>query len=392
MKTALVLGTGIIALGMIRSYGQAGIRVIHLTSKPNDPGSFSKYVWQKKIVPPISNKSALLELLNHPPDDWIGALLDPAHDPGIAFIAKNYESLSRHYILATPSWKVIAGIIDKRMLYVKAHKIGVPTPLVFFPNSSNELVRDSLGLQYPCILKPYETNPFYDLYGKKVLTVNTLEDLSKKFEDVQQHDIPVMVSEIIPGPDSNIVVYISYIDDAGNVLAEMCVQKIRQHPSGFGVTSVNRTISLNEQIRSFTLQIFRNCGFSGVSEAEFKYDPRDNKYKLIEINVRHPLFNAIFPKAGINFAEVQYADKVESRSISPQKYCANIYWIHNFYDLYEIRRNLRTKSVPITKFLGPYFQKKTFAVPFHDDPIPFIKFWKRFVAWEIKRILELNET
>ena len=133
----------------------------------------------------------------------------------------------------------------------------------------------------------------------------------EKFAEARHHELDVMVSEIIPGADSDLYHYRSYIDSQGSILAEMCTKKLRQHPPGFGVACVSKTIPMIHEIRQLALKLLRHFAYQGESSVEFKLDNRNNRYNLMEINIRPVLPELHFVAAGINFPFITYLDLVE---------------------------------------------------------------------------------
>ena len=385
MKRVLVLRTGVITLGVIQAYGRAGIQVVHLTSKSDDPGSFSRYVRKRIIVPQTSEENALLECLCGLNKELQGTLLETTHDPEVVFLSQNHGTLAKHYIIATPPWKNIKGIINKNMLYIKAVETGIPAPKSLYPETIDDLNQEINTFQYPCILKPYQTPAFYNIYGKKVLTVDTPVSLRNKFAEVSHHGLKVMICEIIPGPDSNLFSYISYIDRNGKVLADMCIQKIQQHPTIFGVGSVVRTVPMNSQLKEYALRLLHANGYYGISGAEFKFDSRYKMFKLMEINTRSVLYNQIFRKAGMNFPAIQYEDRVNKSTRVSNDYKTGVYWIHGFFDVLEFRKNLKDRFTPLRSFFYPCLQKKIFTVPCFADLRPFGKYWKAILLRVLRR-------
>lgn len=83
-----------------------------------------------------------------------------------------------------------------------------------------------------------------------------------------------MVSEIIPGDETNYVVHACHLNDRGEVLAEACMRKIRQHPAEFGVGSVTKSIPMIEEACEASLILLRDCRYRGFSATEYKWDPR----------------------------------------------------------------------------------------------------------------------
>jgi len=378
MGKVLVFGTGLVSLATVKEYAKAGLEVVHLTTKRDDNAGYSKYVRERVVVPsPLKDSEKLLRFLTEGPKEWDGALLVPTNDPHVVFLAQNSDLLEKKYEVAVQPWSTLERVVDKRKLYAHAHEIGIPAPKVLFPESIEDLRRSLLNnpIRFPCILKPYQTPEFFQVYKAKVLISHNSNELIGQFLDVQEHGLKVMVSEIIPGPSSELFIYVSHIDRYGNPAVEMCVRKIRQHPADFGVGSAVKTVPMNDELRNLSIELLRSLGYRGFSAAEFKFDRRENRFKLIEINPRSVLYQQLFTKAGINFSLVMYMDRIEKKRALPQMYAPDVYWIHNFFDMIEFRKNQRSREIPIDEFLRPYGIRSVFAVPFLDDPVPFFKMW-----------------
>lgn len=385
---AVVLGTGVVALGTIRCYAQAGLRVIHLTTKHDDIAGYSRYMDRKCVVPrPDTQPRELLKFLNTLPE-WPDAVLDPVNDPGVVFVAQHHDALSRRYRVTVPRWEVLHGIVDKSLLYRRAHELGVPAPLIRKYASVAELDRDAESLTYPCIIKPTQTPDFFAVYNRKVLVAATPEHLRRQYRDVAAHGLDVMVSEIIPGPEEKFTIYICHMNQRQDVLAEMTVQKIRQHPSDFGVGSVIKTIPPISDARASALRLLRDAGYSGFSATEFKWDERDGRYKLIEINTRQVLYAHLFARATINFPDIMYRDKVRNESRFSSDYAPDVHWIHPLEELYEYRARRKITGFSLKEFLAPYRAPcKVFALDVFDDAMPFLRSLSRLAPGTLTKIV-----
>jgi len=392
MNRVIVLGSGVVALGAITEYAAAGISVIHVTGKRNDIASASKHISQRVLVSfSLDNSQALFELLTSNKDKWDGALIDPVNDPYVAFIAENHAALSKHYRLAVQPWEKINGIIEKHLLYQLAHRIGVSAPKIYHPEFSNSLEEESKHFEYPCIIKPSQTPAFFEVYGKKVLIANCRQELLAMYKKVVAHKLNVMVSEIISGDDTNLYLYICYRDNSGNILAEMCANKLRQHPKGFGVGSVVRSVPMIDEIKNSSIKLLDACGYSGMSATEFKKDDKENgQFKLIEINTRTVLYERLFSSAGINFREILFYDKVCNEQRVQTEYKIDTYWIHQFDDLYNLGLCLKKSGDSYRDFYKPYFKSPAFAVPFFGDRKPLFRLIKKAVIPMLKNKLKLR--
>lgn len=360
------------ALAVAKALAHEGLRVTVLTSDPHDHICNSRFVSELIIVPhPSMDSGGLLTILMEKKRDWDGALLIPSLDEYVIFVSQNAAKLKERFLFTIQAWEVVKRIINKNFLYAEAQHAAIPTPRFFLVDSVASLEQRQSEMLYPCILKPYESRVFSEIYGRKVLVAYNFQELVAKFIDTQRNKLNVMISEIIPGDDSSIFSYRSYIDSQGEILAEMCTQKLRQYPPGFGQGSVVRTVPIIPTIRDHALTLLRNVSYRGESSAEFRLDSRDNQYKLMEINVRPVVTEWLFVKVGMNFPYITYLDLVEDIRNTSQNYELELYWIHNHWEVVNFINYLMTGNLELRKFLQPYWKKKVFAVPLFDDPIHF---------------------
>jgi D-aspartate ligase len=298
-------------------------------------------------------------------------MLMPTDDEYVIVLSQNKAELEERYIVAVDDWHVTREIINKDALYPAAQKIGVPTPAVWFPRSAQELQATAKEISYPCILKPIESHIFSRAFGVKNFMAYNPEELMEKFALCEGARVRVMVSEIIPGEDSAIFSYRSYIDKRGDLLAEMCTQKLRQYPPMFGRGSVVRTIPMNRKISELALRLLRALSLRGFSSTEFKLDFRDNQLKLMEVNLRPVSTSWLFIAAGVNFPYITYMDLVEDVRISVPSYTEDLYWINQQWELVNMWESLKRGDFNIGEFAEIYGRKRTFPVSFADDPVHF---------------------
>ncbi|NIU01698.1 MAG: D-alanine--D-alanine ligase, partial [Nitrosopumilaceae archaeon] len=56
--------------------------------------------------------------------------------------------------------------------------------------------------------------------------------------------------------------------------------------------------SWNEELIDRTVNFVKELGYTGIGEAEYKYDSRNGEHKLLEINVRSTNQNRFIPYLG----------------------------------------------------------------------------------------------
>jgi predicted ATP-grasp superfamily ATP-dependent carboligase len=320
----------------------------------------------------LEESSELLNHLLYDSKEWHGSLLVPTNDASLDFIIQNRESLTPCYIIPLCDSEIISNILNKGKLYSQAQKTGIPIPKVSFPDGIAYLEEHRKDLRYPCILKPFETHKFRHVFREKMIVINNFDELIKYFMEAERHNLSVMVVEIIPGLSDCLYHYRSFVDRDGNVLAEMCTQKLRQYPAGYGEARMSKTIPVMDEIKHLTLKLLKSYPFCGFSSAEYKYDQRDKQYKLMEINIRSVTPERLFTAAGINFSYISYLYFAEQVVRYVKEYKSGIYWINEFADVLEFLRGRRDGNCSFKEYLRPYFSSNIFAVSFFDDPLPFL--------------------
>ena len=107
---------------------------------------------------------------------------------------------------------------------------------------------------------------------------------------------------------------------------------MRQHPREFGrAATYVETIDLPE-IEEMSERFLRAINFYGIVEVEFKQDPRDGQYKLLDINARAWGFHGLGSVAGVDFPYLLFADQFGEHS-EPSRAKAGLGWLRLLADL-----------------------------------------------------------
>jgi predicted ATP-grasp superfamily ATP-dependent carboligase len=177
-----------------------------------------------------------------------------------------------------------------------------------------------------------------------------------------------MLQELIPGDELCGAVYNSYFWN-GEPLVEFTSRKIRNSPPETGSPSVVVSEWIPE-VAELGRRLLWAAKFSGYSCTEFKLDPRDGEYKLMEVNARHNLSSLLATRCGLNFPWTQYEHLVEGREPVQLDYEQGIYWIDITRDMQNLRHYLRRPGYSVGHFLEPYRRSHIFAVLDRHDLRP----------------------
>src|SRR6185312_12978622 len=89
----------------------------------------------------------------------------------------------------------------------------------------------------------------------------------------------------IPGGSEQQFGYCAFFKE-GRVLGSMMTQYKRQHPPLFGRSCTCVETADVPEIEAIALRFLKAINYYGLVELEFKLDPRDGKYKLLDVNAR----------------------------------------------------------------------------------------------------------
>jgi len=373
---AIVFGCYVNGLSIIRSLGRKGIPVVAVDYDKNTIGLYSKYAHESIIAPdPKVSSEKFLSFLFDNANKWKNGILIPTDDYVLDILSKNKKELSSYYTIPVPDWEITKNIVNKERTYEIAKELNIPIPKTFFPDSMEYLKTQKEEFEYPCILKPLIGHKFINKFKTKLYKINTFEELELKFKLAYETGYDMMVQEIIPGADDQIYVYGSYYDLNNKPLAEFTGRKLRQIPPTFGVTRVIES-TYTDKVIDLSRRLLRKLSYTGLCDVEFKKDPRDNKYKLIEVNARSGMWMGLSIESGVNLPWIMYKDLVDHKKVEVNGYDVGVKWIHIRDDLEAIIRYHKQENLKAMEYLSPYLHKKTYAVFALDDLKPFIREWQ----------------
>ncbi len=375
-KGAVVIGGHINGLGIIRSLAARKIPTGVILTKPYDLAQHSRHVSGFERAFEITEKpDQLLEALDRRSSQWRGWALFPVNDEALAALAQNRHQLELiHQVIAPPN-ETLDYFLDKKRMLDEAESVGMQTPLCYGP--AVQATADRPDLRFPVIVKPIAGYRFVERFDRKVFVAANRAELKHAILRVEQEAVPCLVFDIIPGADSLIYCYCVYMDAEGNPVADITVRKVRQSPPFFGVSRVAEITANNQQLKDLTIAFLRRIGFRGIAVSEFKQDPRDGSFRLMEINGRSVMYNSLLRQAGMDLAALAWSDFVDRRAEGVRTHHWPGAWVHLHADLlYSILKG-RSESLRLKDFLSPYRRPIVEAVWSFRDPLPFLVEWGR---------------
>ena len=376
---AVVIGGYINGLGLLRALAARNIPTAVITTKPYDVAQRSRWISGRDSALDIEECSeSLVELLERRARDWPGWALFPTTDPALAALAEHRERLSRLYRVIAPSPEVARHFLDKPLMLSVAGAVGVDLPRDYGP--AVEETAAVADLRFPVVVKPDVGYRFLSRFGCKLFVARDRDELRSAIARLVEAQMRGHVHDLVPGPDSQIFAYCTYIDAGGTPRGGMTVRKLRQSPPFFGVARAAEIVEDNPMLRDATVEILRRSGFRGMAAAEFKLDPRDGRFRFLEVNGRSVIYNGLLRQGGLDLGGLAWADAVcgQPESARPRRWPG--VWINLHADLLYSTLYRRYERLGLGEILAPYGRPRIDAIWSARDPLPFITQCSRSAA------------
>jgi predicted ATP-grasp superfamily ATP-dependent carboligase len=297
--------------------------------------------------------------------NWV---LFPTRDENVAAFSRYRAELSEFYRVTTGEWDSIEWAWDKKRTYELAEQLGIPCPRTYNPKSREELA--PLFSRLPLAIKPAVKENFFYATGAKAWRANTPEDLIALYEKASRQIKPeeILVQEIVPGDGNEQFSYCAFVQK-GVPRCILTARRARQHPREFGrAATYVETIDVPE-IADFSERFLKAIAYHGVVEIEFKRDPRDGQYKLLDVNARTWGFHSIGFAAGVDFPYLVYADRM-GLPIEPARARPGIGWLRLVSDIPTAASDLLDGSLRIGMYLKSLRATRVESVFSWSDPLP----------------------
>jgi D-aspartate ligase len=247
-------------------------------------------------------------------------LLLACGDSYVKLAAENQRKFPGNVVAPYVSGELISQLMHKERFYqfCEANGLDYPATVIYRPEMGREL---SLPFDPPYVVKPsngvaYWEHPFEG--NEKVFICRDETRLWEVLDKIYAAGYPdsMVIQDFIPGDDSFMRVLTSYSDRSGKVKL-MCLGHVllEEHtPHGTGNHAVIMT-EQNPELCGKLKRFLEGIGFSGFSNFDIKYDRRDGKYKVFELNCRQGRSNYYVTGAGYNIAKLLVEDRIQGKNL-----------------------------------------------------------------------------
>jgi D-aspartate ligase len=371
---AIVLGGNFVGLGVARSLGTHGIPVwVFDPDRSKSIAQFSRYTTRFVETKENITDVLLAEGRKHELD---GCVVFPVTDEYVEILAANHEALSSIYRVTTPTLDVTRFALDKRLTYRRADELGIATPWTAVGDSVADL--EAQAIPYPAILKPAVNHHFFPMTNIKALPVQNPAELRRAFAQMSGN-IPaseILVQERIPGGGENQFSFCALYRN-GRSCASFVAQRRRQYPVEFGNASTFVETTSQPVVETAGRKFLESIGFDGIAEVEFKFDPRDGRYKILDVNLRAWGWHSLGKAVGIDFPYLLWRQAV-GLPVTPVENHWDSAWVREITDCVAIAKSQNPMAELKALLKAALSGKLTLATFRFSDPVPF---FAEFALW-----------
>lgn len=256
-------------------------------------------------------------------------LLIATSDLYVKMVSEEKGLLEKYYVFNYPDIELVNNLLIKEKFYSIYENMGLDMPKTYiYPCNKNESIQKIKDYfkEYPIIIKPSDGVEYHKLDGEglaKVYKANSEEELEKIIKKIENagYNKNLIIQEFIPGDDSALFDSIFYVGkDKKAKLATFAQIGLQEHtPTGIGNCTVlvngYDEHGYNEEIVYKLKDFIEKIGYQGFAEFDIKYDYRDNKYKVLEINPRQSRSGYYLTACGYNLVKYLIDDLINNKEM-----------------------------------------------------------------------------
>jgi len=313
----VLLGADINVYSMARAFHEAyGIRTVAFGRYPSGPCHGSSII-DYRISDNNSDPATVLKNVSAVaaefPDKKVIVL--GCGDDYLTAIAANLPLYPENVIAPYVQLSLMERLIHKEHFYGLCDQYGIDHPATFIYKKG--MGHDfTLPFDGPFVVKPAESYTYWDHpfpTQKKAYILQTRAEVDQVLDDIYQSGYAdsIIIQDFIPGDDSYMRVVTNYSGADGKVRLMCFGHVLLEEHSRLGIGNHSVIITehqpeLCEKLRTF----LEDIRFTGFSNFDVKYDQRDGKFKVFEINCRQGRSNYYVTGSGYNLAKFLVDDVI----------------------------------------------------------------------------------
>jgi predicted ATP-grasp superfamily ATP-dependent carboligase len=369
---------------IIRSFVRRGIEVVAFDNQRGAPGYFMRGVSARRPAPdPETSPQEFVAFLLQLGKEYPGYVLLINDDSYNRIIAEHADKIKQNLLVLISDKPVNAIATDKAETVVAALRHGVPVPETY-----NIIgILENANIHFPLVIKPR--------FGSKgQYFIKSRSDLLKVIRMIGENRENYIVQEWISGDVRHLCSFGTVFDENSEPKAIFTARRLsvmRSKHINQGITTYIVSERIPELIES-SIHFLKQIRWQGIAELEYKFDERDSKFKLLEINPRIWSWTRLPAACGVDFAKIYY-DLLCGRKVSSVfEFRTGVTYLRSVVDMYSSLYKFSTGESKLGYFFKDLYKKYS-KIIFHPrdnliDELPWIKpnfRWLLFYLTKLKK-------
>ncbi|AKV56097.1 ATP-grasp superfamily protein [Bifidobacterium actinocoloniiforme DSM 22766] len=321
----VILGSDINAYGMARAFHEAyGMTSTAFAHFQLSPTKYSRII-DVHLVPGFDRPAAFVQTLREYAQRMqrerpgVRLLLIPCGDTYANLLAGAREQLEPYYAFNTLRPELNRQLSLKSSFYQLCEKHGLAHPATISLDAEGVERGDyrNLPFNYPVAMKPADSDAWLSVNfpgRKKAFIIDDPQELETTIRRSYEagYTGEMIIQDFIPGDDSRMRVLNAYVDQHHRVRMMCLGHPLLEDPTPEAVGNYAAIIpDYQEKVFGPIKAFLESIGYQGVANFDMKYDERDGRYKLFEINLRQGRSSYFVTLNGANLATYFVQDLVE---------------------------------------------------------------------------------
>jgi predicted ATP-grasp superfamily ATP-dependent carboligase len=220
-------------------------------------------------------------------------------DETVSISSKNKSLIEKYTRVPVPGFSTLSKARDKAETIKIATEQDLPCPKTFFVKNPKEAEQAASKLGFPLVIKPRESSG-----SRGIVYVKSLDEFVDSYKRIHSKYPYPMIQEYIP-PGGDACGVFLMLNKKSETLAAFSHKRLREFPLSGGPSTLRESVHRPE-LKAVSEKLLKAMGWYGVAMVEFKEDPRDGKFKIMEVNPRFWGSLQLAILSGVDFPSLLY--------------------------------------------------------------------------------------
>lgn len=319
----IIVGTDINAYNMAISFHEeykiqpvlVGKGVLPFTNLSTIPRAIE---YDKKLADPAQFAKILISVAKKYEEAAEKLILIGTNDLYVRLIIENRAILKDYFVFNYIEEDLMNEIQFKENFYklCEQHGIDIPTTVFYNCQTDGEFTKE---MMYPVIIKPsngieYSRHPFEG--QAKVFKVENLTELNNVVTMIKNSGYAdtLIIQDYIPGEDTAMWDSVVYVSSKGETQLVSFAQVVLQEHTKTAIGNYTALITrYNEELMTKLRNFLEALNYRGFGNFDLKFDERDGKFKVFEVNIRQGRSSYYVTAMGHNMARYFVDDLIYNK-------------------------------------------------------------------------------